>query len=94
MRETVTVQEPSQCDPMNGKGFRWLHDFRPLVIGAFSNGRREFYDQEEREGRPILVRYVWSGVTTKSPHFEQSFSADWGKTWETNWITDQTKETP
>ena len=66
----------------------------PPVIGAFSNGRGEFYDQEEREGRPILVRYVWSGVTTNSPHFEQSFSADWGKTWETNWITDQTRETP
>ena len=29
-----------------------------------------------------------------SPHFEQSFSADGGKTWETNWITDQTKEKP
>jgi len=50
--------------------------------------------QEERDGRPILVRYVWTGVTTQSPHLEQSFSADWGKTWETNWITDQTKEIP
>jgi hypothetical protein len=61
----------------------------PPVSGAFNNGRGEFYDQEERDGRPILVRYVWSGVTTNSPHFEQSFSADWGKTWETNWITDR-----
>jgi hypothetical protein len=66
----------------------------PPVTGSSSNGRGEFYDQEERDGRPILVRYVWSGVATNSPHFEQSFSADWGKTWETNWITDQTKETP
>jgi hypothetical protein len=66
----------------------------PPVIGAFSNGHGEFYDQEERDGRPILVRYAWSAVTTKSPHFEQSYSADWGKTWETNWITDQTRATP
>jgi hypothetical protein len=26
MRETVAIQNPSQCDPVNGKGFRWLHD--------------------------------------------------------------------
>ena len=25
------------------------------------------------------------------PHFEQSFSDDGGKTWEVNWITDQTR---
>jgi hypothetical protein len=26
MRETMAIQNPSQCDPVNGKGFRWLHD--------------------------------------------------------------------
>lgn len=25
-------------------------------------------------------------------HFEQSFSADGGKTWEVNWITDQVRQ--
>jgi hypothetical protein len=28
---------------------------------------------------------------TDSPHFEQSFSDDGGKTWEVNWITDQVR---
>ena len=28
---------------------------------------------------------------TDTPHFEQSFSDDGGKTWEVNWITDQTR---
>ena len=32
-------------------------------------------------------------MTTSSPHFEQSFSDDGGKTWEVNWITDQTRVT-
>jgi hypothetical protein len=64
------------------------------MVGQFSNGRGEFYNQQVYEGRAIYARFVWSGINTNSPHFEQSFSADGGKTWETNWITDQTKEKP
>jgi hypothetical protein len=64
------------------------------MVGQFSNGRGEFYNQQIYEGRAIYARFVWSGVTTDSPHFEQAFSTDGGKTWETNWITDQTKERP
>lgn len=64
----------------------------PPVEGHFTSGRGEFYDEEDHDGKPILVRYVWTRTDTASPHFEQSYSADWGKTWEVNWITDQTKE--
>ena len=64
------------------------------MVGQFSNGRGEFYNQQIYEGRAVYARFTWSGVTTASPHFEQAFSADGGKTWETNWITDQTKEQP
>lgn len=59
------------------------------TVGAFKNGVGEFYDQEDFNGREILVRYVWSKLDSPSPHFEQSFSDDGGKTWEVNWITDQ-----
>jgi hypothetical protein len=61
------------------------------TIGEFKNGRGEFFDMEMFEGRSILVRYVWSAITPKSAHFEQSYSDDGGKTWEVNWITDQTR---
>jgi len=61
------------------------------TIGRFKNGRGEFYDQEPFNGRSIFVRYVWSNITPNSAHFEQSFSEDGGKTWEVNWITDQTR---
>jgi len=63
----------------------------PATVGAFKDGRGEFYDQEMWHGKPILVRYVWSEITPNSAHFEQAFSDDWGKTWEVNWITDQTR---
>jgi len=61
------------------------------TIGSFQDGVGEFFDQEAYRGRTILVRYRWTGTTTNSPHFEQSFSDDGGKTWEVNWITDQVR---
>lgn len=61
------------------------------MIGEFKNGRGEFYDQEPWKGRAVYVRFIWTNTTTKTPHFEQSFSDDGGKTWEVNWITNQTR---
>jgi hypothetical protein len=66
----------------------------PAMTGQFKDGRGEFYDQEPYEGRTIFVRFIWSGITANSAHFEQAFSTDGGKTWETNWITDQTRVQP
>jgi hypothetical protein len=60
-------------------------------IGRFINGRGEFYAQDTFEGKTIWVRFIWSQTDSKSPHFEQSFSEDGGKTWEVNWLTDQTR---
>ena len=66
--------------------------YPPPVVGEFKNGRGEFYDQEVVNGRTVFTRYVWTATTSNSPHFEQSTSADGGKTWEPNWVTDQTKD--
>ena len=40
----------------------------------------------------ILTRYIWSGITPNSAHWEQAFSTDGGKTWETNWMNDFTRQ--
>jgi hypothetical protein len=61
------------------------------TIGEFKNGRGEFYDQETLNGRAILVRFVISDITADSCHFEQAFSDDGGKTWEVNWIANDTR---
>jgi len=63
----------------------------PPQIGEFKNGRGEFYAQDTLNGKSIFVRFIWSDTSTNTPHFEQSFSDDGGKTWEVNWITDQTR---
>jgi hypothetical protein len=61
------------------------------TIGEIKNGRGEFYDQEEFNGRMILVRNVWSEITAESCRFEQAFSDDGGKSWEVNWIAVDTR---
>jgi hypothetical protein len=63
----------------------------PPQIGQFKDGRGEFFAHDTWNGKPVLVRFVWTKTTTNSPHFEQSYSEDEGKTWEVNWITDQTR---
>jgi len=61
------------------------------MVGEFKNGIGQFYDQELWNGRSVFVRFIWSNITANSAHFEQSYSDDGGKTWEVNWITDQTR---
>jgi hypothetical protein len=43
------------------------------------------------DGKAIYVRFTWSNVTSPAPHFEQAYSEDGGRTWEVNWITEQTR---
>jgi hypothetical protein len=60
------------------------------TIGSFKNGRGEMYDQETYNGKTILVRGIWSEIKEHTHKFEQAFSADGGKTWETNFIAEKT----
>jgi len=62
----------------------------PPQVGEFKDGVGEFYAQDTINGKTILIRFHWTNLTT-TPHFEQSFSDDGGKSWEVNWITDQTR---
>ena len=62
----------------------------PAMVGGFSGGRGEFYDAEMLGARSIYVRFIFTDATPGTSKFriEQAFSADGGKTWETNWIAD------
>jgi len=63
------------------------------MIGGFTNGRGEFFNQELLDGRAIYVRFVFSDIAPASFRLEQAFSADGGKTWEPNWIANFTRQT-
>jgi hypothetical protein len=81
-------------DPESGRWSIYWADSRrpgrldPPVTGFFDGDTGVFEGADTFEGRPILVRFVWSGVTTPKPRWEQAFSDDGGETWETNWIMD------
>ena len=61
------------------------------AVGSFKNGRGEFFNDDTFNGQKIIVRFVISAITANSCHFEQAFSTDNGKTWEVNWIADDTR---
>ena len=81
----------------NPDSHQWSIDFTNSATGAFSqpvfgefkDGHGDFYDQEPYDGRMIMVRFSVSDITATTCHFEQAFSADGGKTWETNFIVDE-----
>lgn len=58
----------------------------PPVRGGFRDGLGEFFGDDVDDGRPVKVRYRWSGITANAARWEQAFSRDGGATWETNWI--------
>jgi hypothetical protein len=67
----------------------WADDRRvvldPPVIGRFRENEGEFLGDDLFEGKPIRVFYHWKVVDRDTAHWDQAFSADGGKTWETNW---------
>lgn len=60
----------------------------PPVIGKFDGNVGVFEAPDTFNGKPIIVRFIWT-VNPKGSkvvaNWEQAFSADGGKTWETNW---------
>jgi hypothetical protein len=53
--------------------------------GRFVDGVGVFEGPDVHEGRAIRTRYTWSQITPASARWEQAYSADDGRTWETNW---------
>jgi len=65
----------------------------PAMVGGFlPDGHGEFYDQEDFNGKPVFVRFIFSEMKQQSFKIEQAFSPDGGKSWETNWISTFTKD--
>ncbi|MBY8876664.1 hypothetical protein [Actinacidiphila acidipaludis] len=63
----------------------------PPVTGRFTDGRGEFHGDDTHDGKPIRARFIWSGITPDTAHWEQAFSQDGGTTWVTNWTMDFTR---
>jgi hypothetical protein len=57
----------------------------PPVVGRFSDRIGTLFGHDSHEGTPVLVRFIWSDITETGALWQQAFSTDDGKTWETNW---------
>lgn len=80
-------------DSKTGQWAIWWIDSRdplgaldPPAKGCFENGVGTFYSDGTLDGKPIRTRFIWSKITPTSAHWEQAYSSDAGKTWETHWI--------
>jgi hypothetical protein len=60
-------------------------------IGRFANGVGTFFSDDTFEGKPVKLRGMFSPITPTSAQWEQAYSADGGKTWETNWLMRYTR---
>ncbi|MBV8531164.1 MAG: hypothetical protein JO104_07585, partial [Candidatus Eremiobacteraeota bacterium] len=69
-------------------GTRLLGIAPPQQVGHFdAAGVGRFYAYDSWHGTPVICRFQWT-IVNGNPHFEQAYSTDRGKTWETNWTTD------
>lgn len=57
----------------------------PPVHGGFAGGIGEFFGDDQHLGTPVLARFRWT-PGTREARWEQAFSTDQGRTWETNWV--------
>lgn len=56
---------------------------QPPVTGT---GTGPFYGDDQIDGKPIRVRYLWDVASKDEFRWEQAFSSDGEITWETNWM--------
>ncbi|MGH8243682.1 MAG: DUF1579 domain-containing protein [Steroidobacteraceae bacterium] len=82
-------------DPKTAEWAIWWIDGRvphgpmdPPMKGRFQDGIGTFYSDSTLDGKPIKVRFVWSGAKDGRPHWEQAYSEDGGQSWVVNWIMD------
>jgi hypothetical protein len=68
----------------------WLDGRNPTqldkpVVGKFENHIGLFFADDILDGQAIKVRFTWTATPGENPRWEQAFSNDGGRTWETNW---------
>lgn len=89
---TLRTFDPTTCEWSLYWSDTRLGILLPPMIGKFENGRGEFYAHETHNNKHIFSRFIWSGISDNACHWEQAFSPDGGKTWETNWTMDFTRQ--
>jgi hypothetical protein len=56
------------------------------VFGGFEGDVGLFYGEDVDGDRPVKAAFRWTRMGSNAARWEQAFSYDGGKTWETNWV--------
>jgi hypothetical protein len=81
-------------DPVSGEwSIYWAASpgrgrFDVPMVGRFDGPRGAFYSQERFEDHHIFSRFIWAVQGTNACRWEQAYSSDGGRSWETNWTMD------
>jgi hypothetical protein len=68
---------------------------QPPVTGRFNGNVGVFTGDDTFNGKPIVVRFIWTVNPRGSKavaNWQQDFSPDGGKTWETNWRSENIRD--
>lgn len=65
----------------------------PPVVGGFQGDHGEFYGEDQDNGRPVRVRYIWDKLDRDHARWQQALFYD-DRGWETNWTADFTRADP
>ena len=84
-------------DPISGEwSIYWAASpgpgrFDVPMVGRFVGTRGEFYSQEVFQDRHIFSRFLWTVQGPDACRWEQAYSTDGGRSWETNWTMEFTR---
>ena len=84
-------------DPKTGQWQAYWYRLGVLtasLVGRFDDVVGVFEGPDTHGGRPIRTRYTWSQITATTARWEQAYSADDGKSWETNWVMTYSRTAP
>jgi hypothetical protein len=84
-------------DPKTGKWFIYWMDSRNrrfgVFEGKFKDGKGEFFRSgTTRDGKPLLSRITFSGITETAVAWELAISTNEGKTWQALWKMDMKRQ--
>jgi hypothetical protein len=60
-------------------------------VGRFANGVGTFFTDDTFAGKPIRVRGIFTPLSATAMRWEQAFSPDGGRSWETNYVMEHTR---
>ncbi len=60
-------------------------------VGQFVNGVGTFFADDTFNGKPIRVRGIFTPLSAHAAQWEQAFSPDGGRSWETNYVMHYTR---